>query len=46
MKKKKLTFLGKITLLAGVVTAFALLLGILAGNLDPREHQRIAFSAL
>ena len=28
MKKKKLTFLGKITLLVGMVMAFALLLGI------------------
>lgn len=46
MKKKKLTFLGKITFLVGLVTAFALLLGILAGNLDPREHQRIAFFGL
>ncbi|WP_367865387.1 endonuclease/exonuclease/phosphatase family protein [Pedobacter sp. WC2423] len=45
-KEKKLTFFGKITLLVGIVMAFALLLGILAGNLDPREHQRIAFFGL
>jgi len=46
MKKQKRTFFGKITLLIGMVTAFALLLGILAGNLDPREHELIAFFGL
>ena len=45
-QKRKLTFLGKITLLVGIVAAFALLLGILAGNLDPREHELIAFFGL
>ncbi len=46
MKKRKLTFLGKVTLLVGIVAAFSLLLGILAGNLDPREHELIAFFGL
>lgn len=46
MKKRKLTFLGKLQLLVAVVLAFCLLLGIFAGKLDPRDYMLIAFFGL
>ena len=46
MKKEGLGFFGKLQVLIGAILAFCLLLGILAGKLDPREHVLIAFFGL
>lgn len=46
MKKRESTFLGKVYLLGGILLAVCLLLGILAGNYDPRKNVLIAFSGL
>jgi len=46
MKKQEPTFFGKIYPLIGVLLAFALIMGILAGNFDPRSHILIAFFGL
>lgn len=46
MKKRGFTFFGKLQLLIAAGLAFALVLGILAGNLDPRKHVLIAFFGL
>lgn len=46
MKKRGVTFFGKLCLLVGIVLAIALLLGIQAGNADPRKHALIAFFGL
>ena len=46
MKKRKTTFFTKFYLLIGFVLAFALILGMLAGKFDPREHTLIAFFGL
>ncbi|WP_442590077.1 endonuclease/exonuclease/phosphatase family protein [Pedobacter sp. AW31-3R] len=46
MKKRKLTFLGKLQLFIAVVLAICLVLGILAGKLDPRDYILIAFFGL
>lgn len=46
MKKRGVTFFGKLCLLIGIVLAIALLLGIQAGNADPRKHALIAFFGL
>ena len=46
MKKRGFTFFGKIQLLISIGLAFALVLGILAGSLDPRKFVLIAFFGL
>ncbi|WP_158797135.1 endonuclease/exonuclease/phosphatase family protein [Pedobacter sp. L105] len=46
MKKRELTFLEKIYLLISIVSAIALILGIVAGHTDPRKHVLIAFFGL
>jgi endonuclease/exonuclease/phosphatase family metal-dependent hydrolase len=46
MKKRSITFFTKIYLFLAVVLAFALVLGMVAGKFDPREHALIAFFGL
>ena len=46
MKRRGFTFFGKLQLLIAAALAFALILGILAGNLDPRKYVLIAFFGL
>jgi endonuclease/exonuclease/phosphatase family metal-dependent hydrolase len=46
MKKRRITFFTKIYLLLAILLAFALVLGMLAGKFDPREHALIAFFGL
>jgi len=46
MKKQGLTFFENIYLLIGIVFAISLILGIIAGHTDPREHVLIAFFGL
>jgi hypothetical protein len=46
MKKSKPTFLGKLFLLIGILLAVGLIMGILAGNYDPRKNVLIAFFGL
>lgn len=46
MKKQRSTFFDKIFLLIGLVLAVLLILGIFAGNSDPRKHILIAFFGL
>lgn len=46
MKKRRGTFFGKLWLLIGIALAIGLLLGIQAGNADPRKHALIAFFGL
>jgi len=46
MKSKETTFLGKIYLLTGILLVIALILGIVAGNYDPRKNVLIAFFGL
>jgi endonuclease/exonuclease/phosphatase family metal-dependent hydrolase len=45
-KKKKYSFMDKLLLPIAVLLAIALLLGVLAGNMDPRKHAIIAFFGL
>jgi hypothetical protein len=45
-KKKKYSLVDKLLLPIAVVLAIALLLGVLAGNMDPRKHAIIAFFGL
>jgi len=46
MKKRELTFFGKIHVLIWGILVFCLVLGIFAGKIDPREHVSIAFFGL
>jgi endonuclease/exonuclease/phosphatase family metal-dependent hydrolase len=46
MKKSRPTFLGKLFLLIGILLAIGLILGIMAGNYDPRKNVLIAFFGL
>lgn len=46
MKKRRNTFFTKIYLLVAVILALALILGMKAGNFDPREYPYIAFFGL
>jgi endonuclease/exonuclease/phosphatase family metal-dependent hydrolase len=46
MKKQRSTFFDKLFLLIGLVLAVSLILGIMAGNSDPRKHILIAFFGL
>ncbi len=46
MASRKYNFLDKIALPVAVLFALALIMGILAGNLDPREHFIFAFFGL
>ena len=46
MKKQESTFFGKIYQLIGILLALSLIMGILAGNFDPRSHIFIAFFGL
>lgn len=46
MKKQGLTFFENFYLLIGIVLAISLILGIIAGHTDPREHVFIAFFGL
>ncbi|MGN8058039.1 endonuclease/exonuclease/phosphatase family protein [Pedobacter sp. 22163] len=45
-KKNKYSLVDKLLLPIAVVLAIALLLGVLAGNMDPRKHSIIAFFGL
>ena len=45
-KKKKYSFMDKLLLPIAFMLAVALLLGVLAGNMDPRKHAIIAFFGL
>lgn len=46
MGKSKSTFLGKIVLLIAILFIIAIILGIEAGNTDPRKHPLMAFFGL
>ena len=46
MAKKKYNFLDKLLLPLAIVLAIALILGTVAGSMDPREHPIIAFFGL